>query len=747
MPRDSDFLEWGFVMGRDLDTRFSQLLEGIAKHENITVEMLGKTFASKEIENRRTFYPQLKQVLLQQELDIAEFKKIITNCWASGSRFDLIQFGRFTKEEDAAEVLIQTLIKDFPRNDAEAAARIDAYITDAVRLGYQDKKGSPNGSAAAALCSVLLTALFPERFVDYRQSRWRDFARKVGYDIPFPATGSYGLGIVWAGQFAADLAGTRTFKRIWNGENPLWAVAGIAWVLPGLKLGEINPMSGLSDDNEITTLLKHKKQVILYGPPGTGKTYRANNYISHLNTHDYEVHEDSLLDQRIFSLTIYEPRDGHIPDLLPGAHFTYDWKGRRNWQTYYDELQEGDVALAYNAGKMRRFTTVVRCIRKEADSVEFEIVEQFNGPSFEDMKNDPGLKESILVRIQMACSLKRLSQVELQRIIALSEGLTYESLGIELKKIRETIPNKEFVTFHPSFGYEDFVEGLRPLTTDDGTLAYRIEDGIFKTLSRRAFNVLAERAGIEGRWNESESIPHLDDTEKGELLRAAPEVPFYLIIDEINRGDISRIFGELITLLEADKRYCGENEITITLPYSKEKFAIPPNLYIIGTMNTADKSISLVDAALRRRFGFIEMMPDYNVLRNLPDDTNDEVGEIVDIAVEALETINERITSNYDRDHQIGHSYLMKVRNAGTRGDALEMLRFAWYHEIIPLLQEYYYDAPAQFNEVVGSKFVKLLPDERGFEIREKLYGDEFLMAIEALANGNREQGQAEPDE
>ena len=310
------------------------------------------------------------------------------------------------------------------------------------------------------------------------------------------------------------------------------------------------------------------------------------------------------------------------------------------------------MALAYNAGKMRRFTTVVRCIRKEADSVEFEIVEQFNGPSFEDMKNDPGLKESILVRIQMACSLKRLSQVELQRIIALSEGLTYESLGIELEEIRETIPNKEFVTFHPHSAtrISSRVFARSPPTT---ALTYRVEDGIFKTLSRRAFNVLAERAGIEGRWNESESIPYLDDTEKGELLRAVPEVPFYLIIDEINRGDISRIFGELITLLEADKRYCGENEITITLPYSKEKFAIPPNLYIIGTMNTADKSISLVDAALRRRFGFIEMMPDYNVLRNLPDDTNDEVGEIVDIAVEALETINERITIIMT-DHQIG---------------------------------------------------------------------------------------------
>lgn len=735
-------------MGRDLDTRFSQLLEAIAEHENTTVEMLGDKFASKEIENRRTFYPQLKQVLLRQELDIAEFRKVIKNCWASGSRFDIIQFGRFIEEEKAAILTIQTLINDFPQDDVEAAARIDAFTDEAVRLGYQDKKGSPNGSAAAALCSVLLTALFPESFVDYRQSRWRDFAQKVGYDISFPAAGSYGQGIIWAGQFAADLTETRTFRRTWQDEHPLWTVAGIAWALPGLKLSEIDPMPGITtEDDEITTLLAHKKQVILYGPPGTGKTYRANNYISHLNAHDYEVHEDSLLDQRIFSVTIYEPRDGQILDMAPGTRFLYDWKGRRNWQTYYDELQESDVALAYTAGKMRRFTTVVRCIRKEADSIEFEVVQQFNGPSFEDMKNDPGLKESILVRIQMACGLKQLSQVELQRIIALSEGLTYESLGIELKKIREIIPNKEFVTFHPSFGYEDFIEGLRPVTTEDGTLTYRVEGGIFKSLSRRAFNALADRARIENRWNEPGSIPPLDDKEKKELLSVAPEVPFYLIIDEINRGDISRIFGELITLLEADKRYGEEHEITITLPYSKEKFAIPPNLYIIGTMNTADKSISLVDAALRRRFGFIEMMPDYDVLRNISGNKDGGAREIIDIATDALEAINGRITANYDRDHQIGHSYLMKVRDTGSRDDALEMLRFAWYHEIVPLLQEYYYDAPARFNEVVGSRFIKISPDERGFEVRERLYGDEFLMAVEALANTNHEQGRVEPDE
>ncbi len=723
-------------MGWDLDTRFSHLLGAIAKHENTTVEMLGKTFASGEIENRRTFYPQLKQVLSRQELDLNEFQEVIRHCWALGSRYDIIHFGEFIKEKDAAVLTIQTLIKDFPQDDAQVVARIDAFTDEAVRLGYQDKKGSPNKSAAAALCSVLLTALFPDRFVDYRQRRWRDFAQKVGYDSSFLATGSYGQGIVWAGQFAAELVETRTFRRTWNDEHPLWAVAGIAWVLLGLKFDENNPIPDTNEDTEITTLLRHKKQVILYGPPGTGKTYRANNYISHLDAHGYEIYEDSLLDQRAFSLTIYEPRDGNIPDLTPGTRFTYNWEGRRNWQTYYDELQEGDMALTYNAGKLRHFTTVVRCIHKEADSIEFEIVLQFNGPSFEDMKNDPGLNESILVRIQMACSLKRLSLIELQRIIALSEGLTYESLGIELRRIRETVSNKEFVTFHPSFSYEDFIEGLRPLAADDGTLTYRVEDGIFKTLSRRAFNVLAERAGIDERWNESESIPHLSDPEKRKLLDVAPEVPFYLIIDEINRGDISRIFGELITLLEADKRYGEEHELVTTLPYSKERYAIPPNLYIIGTMNTADKSISLVDAALRRRFGFIEMMPDYDAIRNLPGDEDDEGREIADIAAGALETINERIARNYDRDHQIGHSYLVKVGDAPSRDEAIEVLHFAWYHEIVPLLQEYYNDAPIKFNEVIGSEFIKVSRDEHGFEFCARLYGDEFLAAVGRCVKG-----------
>ncbi|MCK9306268.1 MAG: AAA family ATPase [Methanoculleus sp.] len=572
-------------MGQNLDKAFLQLLTRTAKNDNTTVEKIGTTFASREIENRTTFYPQLKQVLLRPELDIREFKEVINNCWAATARIESIRFSRFIEEEQVAILAIQTLIKDFPQDDAEAAARINSFIDQAVHLGYKDVKDSPDRPGAAALCSVLLTSSFPDRFVDFKQKRWRIFAQTLDYDIPYPG-GEYGQGIVWAGKFAAELVQTRSFGRIWNVEYPLWVVAGIAWVLPGLKLKPdrmVDSMLNTKENAEITTLLRHKKQVILYGPPGTGKTYRANNYIS---------------------------------------------------------------------------------------------------------------------------------------------------------EVCEKVPDKEFVTFHPSFGYEDFIEGLRPFTTDDGTLTYRVEDGIFKMLSRRAFNVLAERAGIEERWNESESIPQLESTEKRDLLKVAPEVPLYLIIDEINRGDISRIFGELITLLEADKRYGEEHGIAITLPYSKEKFAIPPNLYIIGTMNTADKSISLVDAALRRRFGFIEMMPDYDAIRNLPDGKDGEGREIADIAAGTLETINKRIARNYDRDHQIGHSYLVKVGDAPSRNEAIEVLHFAWYHEIIPLLQEYYYDAPIKFNEVIGSEFVKIPRDEHGFEFCARLYGDEFLAAMGRCVKG-----------
>jgi 5-methylcytosine-specific restriction protein B len=152
--------------------------------------------------------------------------------------------------------------------------------------------------------------------------------------------------------------------------------------------------------------------------------------------------------------------------------------------------------------------------------------------------------------------------------------------------------------------------------------------------------------------------------------------PYYLIIDEINRGNISKIFGELITLLEKDKRLGKKDELTTQLPYSKEEFGIPPNLFIIGTMNTSDKSIANLDIALRRRFGFIEMLPKYDLNTNL---ISEEYSKI-------LKTLNKRIEILLDKDHLIGHSFFMKEN--GEDKD----LEFIFKYEIVPLLEEYFYN-------------------------------------------------------
>lgn len=359
-----------------------------------------------------------------------------------------------------------------------------------------------------------------------------------------------------------------------------------------------------------------------------------------------------------------------------------------------------------------------------------------------------------------------------------------------------------FTTFHQSMSYEEFIEGIKPLTVND-QIRYEVTNGILKDITEQCFEdikalkalsvsgtsemtfkekfhefskaiqmgkiILKTRSGIPVQISKISSAGNLqlnsgDDTRdyvismkrleklvgafpnpgviknihdeiraviggsnsslyfsaldafvtfdkqltdnvqtdgkelnlteiklSEEEINALP--PYFLVIDEINRGNVSAIFGELITLIEEDKRFGKANQQFVQLPYSREEFILPPNLYIIGTMNTADRSVEALDTALRRRFSFVEMLPDTTKLNGK---------EIHGIHLEELLTaINERIEVLVDRDHTIGHAFFINTED-------INDLRFAFGNKIIPLLQEYFYGNYQKMEMVIGSAFFKI---------------------------------------
>ena len=243
-----------------------------------------------------------------------------------------------------------------------------------------------------------------------------------------------------------------------------------------------------------------------------------------------------------------------------------------------------------------------------------------------------------------------------------------DDLVKDVKRIRsgnsDTV-NERFkvVTFHQSYSYEEFVEGIRPERLADGSgVNYQVKDGVFKLLCQRA----AEN----------------------------PEKEYAIFIDEINRGNISKIFGELITLIEEDKRIGAPHEITITLPYSGKRFGVPSNLYVIGTMNSVDRSIALVDMALRRRFEFISVRPNPELIAPV------DLGGINIRKV--FEKINQKIAVILGTEYQIGHSYFMG-RNVGS----ISSFKKTWFGSILPLLQEYLFDDWDKIEALAGDFVLK----------------------------------------
>lgn len=368
--------------------------------------------------------------------------------------------------------------------------------------------------------------------------------------------------------------------------------------------------------------------LILYGPPGTGKTYQLNK--------------------------LTEEYSGRAQTLNRKAWLVQELSDVRWFDAIFAALYDLNNTAELNAILKHEY------VQAKAESVSNKNISATISTELVEHSENSNPKYSRLPcvfskNVDGAWSLANDWEKECQEQIELAENWKNGP--------RQDLSHQrfEFVTFHQAYSYEDFVEGIRPVTNQEtGKVRYEIVPGVFRRICRDA--------------------------------KADPGQQYAIFIDEINRGNIASIFGELITLLETDKRVIYgsdgtvESGMTLTLPYSGERFGVPSNLDVYGTMNTADRSIALLDTALRRRFQFEELMPDSSVIEGSLGNGRIEDGEngTIDLR-KLLEAVNRRIRFLLSRDMTIGHSYLIDVQN-------FDDLKNVLCSRIIPLLQEYFYD-------------------------------------------------------
>ena len=378
------------------------------------------------------------------------------------------------------------------------------------------------------------------------------------------------------------------------------------------------------------------RNIILYGPPGTGKTYALRNEYMTRFTESQMVTREQFAQEIVGELTWLQVITIVLHDLGP-----------TKVPAIFDHplLQAKTRLQANQTPKNTIWSWLQRHTKMDCPNVKHA------------QRDEP----LIFSKDEHAVWTVDREMVDEQLPELIDKLKTFR----EFKPVNKEIKRFEYVTFHQSYCYEDFVEGIKPVMSEevDETLTYEVKPGIFKNMVKRA-------------WED-------------------PNHDYALLIDEINRGNVASIFGELIALIEEDKRKGAPNELRAQLPYSRQEFVVPGNLYIIGAMNTADRSVEALDTALRRRFTFVAIPPQPELIQQ---PANFEVD-----LQRLLITINGRIEKLLDKDHCIGHSYFMGVAQ---NDDPLGELRNIFSTRILPLLEEYFYGDPAKIGMVLGERFV-----------------------------------------
>ena len=456
---------------------------------------------------------------------------------------------------------------------------------------------------------------------------------------------------------------------------------------------EFGDMELKKSESKEDTLNYRSLNEILFGPPGTGKTYNTVNK----------------------AIKIANPE------------FNLD-QPRKKIKTEFDRLMsEGQIV----------FTTFHQSMCYEDFIEGIKPLKPLTDDSFVKYDVQPGIFKQI-------CD-KAKSNFENAKIDNKNK-ISFESVFDKLKEDCESDPEIKFKlrTEGNDFTLIGFTSTSIQFKKGNGSTNHTLSINTLKDLyyDKRKINI-SEGVGIY--------YPSILDKLRSYDLSESAEVQeksFVLVIDEINRGNVSQIFGELITLIEDDKRLGCPEALEVTLSYSKEKFGVPSNLYIIGTMNTADRSVEALDAALRRRFSFEEMPPDSDLIRKEGKlkGTEGKLGEIS--LPDLLDTINKRIEKLLDKDHQIGHSYFMSVAS-------LDDLKQQFQNKIIPLLQEYFFGDYGKIGLVLGKGFVSKDDSNKNnfaafsdtdadefserpiFKIINLTSTEDFIKAINSLLNKN----------
>ncbi len=412
------------------------------------------------------------------------------------------------------------------------------------------------------------------------------------------------------------------------------------------------------------------KNQILYGPPGTGKTY--NTIVKAIKILDENLYKkyDSFLSK------LKEDKDFKIPE---GSEDYADYK---KLQTRFNELKEQDrieFVTFHQSYSYEEFVEgikpyIINEIWKE-DKEQLEEREKNN--NLPDVKyiGHKGIFKDICHKAEKA-----------EVMPTVEDKYNY---------FKYLFDKEQLGTFHTDRGLDykisKFDDKTFEISRIDGTpnscKIEKFKNAVLLDCDDLKSTNLREKAGV-GNGLEMNIIELRNYIRQLEVPPEFINKKYVLIIDEINRGNISKIFGELITLIEPDKRIGAEHELRVTLPYSQQKdFGVPNNLYIIGTMNTSDRSIASVDIALRRRFKFEEMMPKED---RIPEKVEDKIN-----LRNIFKTLNQRICALLDRDHQIGHSYFIGV-------DSVDKLKDVWFDCVMPLLNEYFYGDWEKLQAILG---------------------------------------------